>query len=387
MMTRFKNMFITMLVAIQLTTLVGCKSNDVNSKSEKSNKGTSSINAKKDLSEKKSEKKEYSLSDYFPFQPNIKMTYKGTGIEYAGKEVFVDFISENKMQVRENNGGTEFAKVIEVKDGEIRVIMTKEEFYFKDNLIQLMRDGKIDISNFKNDVILKEPIKVGTKWNDYQGKERKITSLDAPIETPYGKLNALEVTTSGEGYVMKDYFFPTIGHVKRIYESKDMRVITELMSVEQNVPFVQNIKLYYPKYYPKSNTEGLVYRNQNIELKTNGEIKDIFEKYFKETPQDKDTMKIMSDNTKINYVYMDDEEKKVCIDFSKEFVTQMNAGTTKESLILQSVTNTLGNYYGVEKVYISIDGSPYESGHILLNKNESFKVNESKAKEMEIEKK
>lgn len=386
MMTRFKNIFIPMLVAIQLTTLVGCKANDTEIKNEKSDKGTSSINAKKDISEKKSEKKEYSLSDYFPFEPNVKMTYKGTGIEYAGKEVFVDFISENKMQVRENNGGTEFAKVIEVKDGEIRVIMTKEEFYFKDNLIKLMRNGKVDISNLKNDVILKKPIKVGTKWNDYQGNERRISSVDALVETPYGKFNALEVTTSGEVYVMKDYFVPTIGHIKRVYESKDMRVITELMSVEQNVPLEQNIKLYYPKYYPKSNSEGLVYKNQNIELKTNEEIKDIFERYFKETPKDKDTMKIMSDNTKINYVYMNDDEKKVCVDFSKEFVTQMNAGSTKETLILQSVTNTLGNYYGVEKVYISIDGSPYESGHILLNKNESFKVNESKAKEMEVEK-
>ncbi|WP_138207310.1 GerMN domain-containing protein [Haloimpatiens lingqiaonensis] len=385
MMTRFKNVIITMLVAIQLITFIGCKSNNTKSESKKDNKGAS-INSKKDNRMDNLEKKEYSLSDYLPFKPNVRMTYKGTGIEYAGKEVFIDFISENKMQVRENNGGTEVAKIIEVKDGEIRVIMAKEEFYFKDNLIQLLRDGKIDAGNLKNDVILKEPIKLGTKWNDYQGKERKITSLNASIEIPYGKFNALEVTTTGEGYVIKDYFVPTIGHVKKIYEAKDMRVITELIDVQQDVPFAQNIKLYYPKYYPDSNSEGLVYKNQNIELKTNGEIKDIFEKYFKEAQKDKDIMKIMSDNTKINYVYLNDEEKKVCIDFSKEFVTEMNAGTTKESLVLQSVTNTLGNYYGVEKVYISIDGNPYESGHILLNKNESFKVDESKAKEMEIEK-
>ncbi|WP_171011431.1 GerMN domain-containing protein [Haloimpatiens lingqiaonensis] len=384
-MTRFKNVIITMLVAIQLITFIGCKSNNTKSESKKDNKGAS-INSKKDNRMDNLEKKEYSLSDYLPFKPNVRMTYKGTGIEYAGKEVFIDFISENKMQVRENNGGTEVAKIIEVKDGEIRVIMAKEEFYFKDNLIQLLRDGKIDAGNLKNDVILKEPIKLGTKWNDYQGKERKITSLNASIEIPYGKFNALEVTTTGEGYVIKDYFVPTIGHVKKIYEAKDMRVITELIDVQQDVPFAQNIKLYYPKYYPDSNSEGLVYKNQNIELKTNGEIKDIFEKYFKEAQKDKDIMKIMSDNTKINYVYLNDEEKKVCIDFSKEFVTEMNAGTTKESLVLQSVTNTLGNYYGVEKVYISIDGNPYESGHILLNKNESFKVDESKAKEMEIEK-
>jgi hypothetical protein len=56
----------------------------------------------------------------------------------------------------------------------------------------------------------------------------------------------------------------------------------------------------------------------------------------------------------------------------------MNAGAGYELLILQSITNTLGNYYGAQKVYITMEGKPYESGHILMKKGETFKVNMDK---------
>ena len=45
----------------------------------------------------------------------------------------------------------------------------------------------------------------------------------------------------------------------------------------------------------------------------------------------------------------------------------MNAGAGGENLILQSIVNTFGNYYG-EKVYLTVDNKPYESGHIVLEK-------------------
>jgi hypothetical protein len=52
----------------------------------------------------------------------------------------------------------------------------------------------------------------------------------------------------------------------------------------------------------------------------------------------------------------------------------MNAGSGYESLILQSIVNTLGGYYGVDKVYITIENKPYSSGHIEMKKGEVFKV-------------
>jgi hypothetical protein len=53
----------------------------------------------------------------------------------------------------------------------------------------------------------------------------------------------------------------------------------------------------------------------------------------------------------------------------------MNAGSGYEAMILQCITNTLGNYYNTDQVYITIEGKPYESGHIVMKKGETFKVN------------
>jgi spore germination protein GerM len=56
----------------------------------------------------------------------------------------------------------------------------------------------------------------------------------------------------------------------------------------------------------------------------------------------------------------------VYIDLNKAFVTDMNAGSGYESMILTSIANTFGQYYGVNKVVITIDGEPYSSGVILM---------------------
>ena len=63
------------------------------------------------------------------------------------------------------------------------------------------------------------------------------------------------------------------------------------------------------------------------------------------------------------------------IDFSKVLLSEMNTGSGYESLILQSITNTVGTYYGVNKVYITIENKPYSSGHIEMKKGQFFTVN------------
>ena len=53
----------------------------------------------------------------------------------------------------------------------------------------------------------------------------------------------------------------------------------------------------------------------------------------------------------------------------------MNAGSGVEAMILQSLANTVGDYFGVSKVMLTIENEPYESGHILLEKFEAIEVN------------
>ena len=71
------------------------------------------------------------------------------------------------------------------------------------------------------------------------------------------------------------------------------------------------------------------------------------------------------------------------VDFSNELLTDMNAGSSIEMEILKSIVNTIGNYYGVDKVYISTEGTPYSSGHFGIREDEYFTVDETDIKEFE----
>lgn len=103
-------------------------------------------------------------------------------------------------------------------------------------------------------------------------------------------------------------------------------------------------------------------------------MKVVFEKYFRESIG-KDITPLLTNNVKINKLSLNTAEKKVYIDLSNNFVSEMNAGSGLESDILQCITNTLGDYYHVKNVYISLDGKPYSSGHIeLSSEDDSFTV-------------
>jgi spore germination protein GerM len=85
---------------------------------------------------------------------------------------------------------------------------------------------------------------------------------------------------------------------------------------------------------------------------------------------------VIGPNVTINSLALSDDGR-VHVDFSQEFVSEMNAGSSAESLILQGVVNTIGEYYGVQEVYLTVAGKPYESGHILMGEGQYFTVDYS----------
>ena len=44
----------------------------------------------------------------------------------------------------------------------------------------------------------------------------------------------------------------------------------------------------------------------------------------------------------------------------------MNAGSGYEVMILQKLGNTFAKYYNANGIILTIEGEPYESGHILM---------------------
>ncbi len=308
------------------------------------------------------------IGDYVKFKENEKFFYKGENMEYAEYVTYVDYTEGDKVQLRKSNGGTEMVSVLEIKDGELRQVFSRSECYYRENF--LSKKGE------ETEVLLKEPLVKGTSWNLSDGSKRYISNENVEISTPSGTYKTLEVTTelkSGEKNVQ--YYALDKGLVKSVMDTEKMKVTSLLEKVEDNSKFSNSVRFYYPNIDDYS----LFYKNVDMEFKTNDITKSVFENIFKSFPEENKGV-LMSKNAKINSLYLNDDGM-LYADFSSEFIKEMNAGSGFEAAILQSIVNTLGGYYGVEKVYLTVDGNPYNSGHILMEKGEAFTVDLSNTTE------
>lgn len=305
------------------------------------------------------------VQDFYPFQKDIEYVFEGEGNEFASYITHIDFLDEenNRMQTRTNNGGSETVRILEVESGKLFLTNEVNECYYRDSFL------KKEFNEKDAEILLMEPLIKGTEWTLPDGRKRFISATDVKIDTPSGSYTALEVTTAGENDLTKDYYAKYTGLIKSVYQSGDMEVTSSLSEVNKNTSFDQTVPVYFP------NADEKIYVEQmNLSFHTNDATNLVLEDTIKKAYQKDTYLPILSTNTKINSLYLGDDNL-VYADLSPEFVTEMNAGSGYEQLILQSLTNTLGNYYGVNEVYLTIDHKPYESGHILMREGETFQVN------------
>ncbi len=374
--TKIKNIMALFLSAFLLVACAGDKGSPVESSSEeKPAEGQMDIQGETPVAEapsKENDNKEevtntqslYTIEALFPFKENTHRIYEGKGGEYAGYEEYVDFMEENKIQLRINNGGTEIVRVIERKDGELREIFSEPEVYYVENF--LAKKPK------ESRVLLKEPLVMGNSWVNSEVETSTITNLDVKVETPLGTFNTLEVTRvsqdDGNTYTTTDYYAPEIGLVKTINGGGGYT--TEAILKTDEIDAIQKKVMNF--YYPNIDDDRLFLYRKEISFKTNDIPRNLFLAAYKELP--KEAGPVLTENTQVNYLYLNDDGM-VYIDLSKDFIQEMNAGAGYEVMILQSLANTFGDYYGASKVMLTIEGKPYESGHIVFDKFEPLEVN------------
>lgn len=314
------------------------------------------------------EVRDEALDDYYPFKENVEYVYAGEGNEYAAQDVYITYLKDNRMQRKVMNGGTSAAEVIEKTKDAITLIGRKGEVYHREDLTDMPKGAE-------SEILIKTPLEVGNTWTIPNGHKRTITAIDKAITTPYGELKALEVTTEGKDAIVKDYYAKGIGPVKRIYTAKADKkfiVTTEIKEVNENTPMTEDVRFFYIKSEPTDFV--LVNETKKVKLKTNEDIKKYFEQYMKTAPNEELTH-LISRNTKIQKMGIDSEKNIAYIDLSDEFIDEMNAGSSVESMILEGIANTVGAYYAVDEVLLTVDGETYTSGHIKLEKDETLKVN------------
>ncbi|HWQ80110.1 MAG TPA: GerMN domain-containing protein [Anaerovoracaceae bacterium] len=303
---------------------------------------------------------EKSIADYFPLMENVKYVYEGKGNEFASYTVYTDYITGNKAQQRVENGGTVSAHVYEVENGKVTLLQAKGEGYYRENMIA-QAEGP-------GEVRLMEPLEKGTTWTLDDGSERTITGTETEVKTPAGTFTCIEVLTESSDGVTIDYYARNIGLVKTIFQSGGMEVSSTLKSMENDAARTEKIRFYYPDI----EIEKIEYQIKEVTWHTNDDTALVLEEAYK-AAADENFGTVLTTGAAINSLRLD-EENRVRLDMNAAFAAEINAGIAYETMILQCIADTFGHYYNSNEVILTVEGKPYESGHIMMEEGESIRV-------------
>jgi hypothetical protein len=116
--------------------------------------------------------------------------------------------------------------VIELKDGNLTSMFSKEETYYRENFL--------NATDYSGDIFLMEPLKVGTAWTLQDGRQRTITSTSAVVATPSGSYLSIAVVTEGPYSTITDYYAKDVGLIKSVFSSEGMEISSSLQEIVVN---------------------------------------------------------------------------------------------------------------------------------------------------------
>ncbi len=371
-----KRLLISIVILLMLPVLFGCskknqtvddkKTQEAATLKEATDYNTSqATNSESNNSSSNSDKTDssFTLNDILPNKVDLRLTYKG-GFENGGEISYVEFINGNKIQIRTVNSGTAMVTVYEKKQDGIYIVFQKGEVYEVKNFINTPSNT--------NKVFIKAPMKVGTTWNVENGSTAKIIAVNHKLKTAVGTLDTVVITSEKDGCISTQYIGKNLGIVKNSFKTGNNEFVTELVDIKENSPVTTSVRIYY---YDAKN-DKIFYKDFIKKGEGTALINSTIMNELTKSPKN-EINATLPNGVKIKSIKTIPGKDQVVVDLPQNFVKNMNAGSGVEINILQCIVNTVGYNYKVNSVIITLDGKPYESGHISMKAGESFNVDYS----------
>ena len=304
------------------------------------------------------------VEDYFPAAADVRLTYEGVGNEYASYVSHTEFQEGNKLQLRIDNGGTVTSRVYKWENGMLSRGLSVPEAYVRENLL--------NAPETEQDVLLKEPLTAGTAWDSASG-QRQVTAVSVPVETASGNYAALEVTTQGNGSKTMDYYAKGVGLVKSVFQSEGMEVVSSLEQIEKDTPFLQVVRLYYPG----ADGSGRFYREVQLAMATNMTLAAAAQEAYQAEPGGK-AGHVFTPGTRILSLKKG-ANHTMLLDLNQAFVTERTGSAAYQEGVLHSAADTFGELYLADKVLLTVEGKPYQSGQFSMKEGEALDVERTEA--------
>lgn len=289
------------------------------------------------------------IADFFPFKENTALI-----LEYEREpqklEIFTAFVNENRIQrhLRFEGGViSEATEVLEKDNGILRQIAFFNYFVFED-ITDI--EPQIDI------IILKEPLVVGTAWENPDNTVT-ITACNVDIITPAGDFRTLEITTvDNNNNVTVAYY--AIGYGLIVYRDRE---IMQLTAIREGYFTVRR-----PLFFPDDMLMDLDTRVHDFLIHTDRSSVELFNEALPLAIED-------LNHTRVNSIEINREASLITVDFDPG-ILNINMGTSYEYLILRSLASTFGHFYNVSYFRITLNGENYVSGHFWFDDDETIIV-------------
>lgn len=307
------------------------------------------------------------LTVWFPKLENTLLDYKGDGNEFAPFTRYPQFVKDDTLQMVESTAGTDVVTVYNYSDDEIKESFVRAGTYFREDFADTGLES--EQGNFQ--IILQKPLELGHSWESPDGSTSEITDVSVNKDLPFGSIEAIEVTRQYENNSETiDYYGKDIGLIEQIFKSDDdtITVTSTLSTQAADTPEAFPITVYSIDDQALRLDKSTV----TMELETNEPARLAMAEILKGQTPDTEESQILKESTEINFMYLR-QDGVVHVDFSTD-LSAMNAGSGIEAMTLQGIVNTIGDYYHVDEVLLTLDNEPYESGHILLNEGETWPV-------------
>ncbi|GAA0354630.1 GerMN domain-containing protein [Alkalibacterium iburiense] len=327
-------------------------------------------NGETDEEENTGETVSQDLEVWFPRLENVRLEYEGDSMEGSSFTRYPQFVLDDTLQIVEKNAGTHVVTIYEYTDDAIEEIFIRPETYFRENFMDTGLSSEQEGFYY----VLQLPIEVGNTWENPNGTQSEITEVGLEMDTPLGTVEAIEVTTTHEDGINTYYYGEDIGLIEVVahYGEDDFEVISQLVGYHEEEAEEFPVTIYTLD----EQALGLDAIPVTMALNTNDPARLALADLMKAEAPDTDYTPMITEGVAINFMYLR-EDGVVHADFSVELVDEMNAGAGVENMILQGIVNTIGGYYQVDEVEITVDNGAYESGHIVVQPGETLSVDHS----------
>jgi hypothetical protein len=279
-----------------------------------------------------------SIAEYFFVKSNTCYQYESS-IPDLNQQVYVTYTGNDRIQRWVSAQKMSSTEVIEYKNGELKLIFGEPTFYYMENLLS--------VEPTLGFIILKEPLQVGQKWAPDEYTQVEITSMNSPVSTSSGDYEAMEISsTSTDGRVQREYYAKNVGLVKTEYTSSEGSLY------DFSLKSIESATLDFPAYfYPIGDGEK---EERFIRFTTDSDLAELISDEM-HIPLE-GGLSLLPEGVRINSLDVDRTVGGIAADLSS---TLESFGTLEEQAV-QAIADTLGNFYDISKVKLTVSGASYK---------------------------